>query len=87
MFSDTIPVFDSRTYSGVTNNQYLGAVAITNQPSVQGPIVVSVYLSFNSGGGRAVSIKPEIYYFFLPTTTEPIFWEIGIVQPRQLSEG
>jgi hypothetical protein len=64
-YSTDIPRAGSRTYSGVTNNQYLGSVATTNRfTSLSGPASVNVYAGFNTGGGRAVSIKAEIYYSY-----------------------
>jgi hypothetical protein len=55
-----------RTYSAVTNNQYLGTGIMSTQAytTVFSPMAVNAYISWNSGGGRSCSIKPEFYYSY-----------------------
>lgn len=64
VYSNTAPDTFTRVYPSVTNNQYLGAAVITNLTQIQGPIVVSSYIGYPSGGGRSLSVKPEIYYTY-----------------------
>lgn len=58
-----------RTYNSVTTGQYLGTGIASTQrfTTVFSPMTVNAYLSFNTGGGRAVSVQPEFYYCY----TEP----------------
>lgn len=70
----TNAVQQARTYTGVTNNQYLGTgIASTNRyQQLNSPMTVNAYLSFNTGGGRSVSVHPEFYYCYEePKTNNP----------------
>jgi hypothetical protein len=61
--TNTIPAYGSRVYTGVTNNQYIGSQVTSQQfANVQSPITVNAYISYPSGAGRALSVKPEIYF-------------------------
>lgn len=83
LFVPTIPVQFSRVYTAPTNNQYVGAVAITNQTQIQGPIVVGAYLGVSGGlGSRSMSVRPEIYYSYNNGTNLLGDWE---VEPRALT--
>lgn len=64
VYSNSIPDSFTRVYSSVTTSQYLGAAVITNLTQILGPVVVSSYIGFPSGGGRSLSVKPEIYYTY-----------------------
>lgn len=63
-----------RTYTGVTNNQYLGTGIMSTQAftTVYSPMTVNAYLSFNTGGARAVSVKPEFYYVYTNLATNAV---------------
>ena len=63
--STTQTVGAARTYPAVTNNQYIGVVMSTQRyTTVYSPVLVNAYLGFNTGGGRTVTVKPEIYYSY-----------------------
>lgn len=65
LYITNIPFQFSRVYSSLTNNQYVGAVAITNQLTLSGPIVVSAFLgTFGGSANSAISVRPEIYYSY-----------------------
>lgn len=64
LFINTIPAQFGRVYTGVTANQYVGVVALTNQTQISGTYGSSVYLGYPSGGGNAVSVKMELYYSY-----------------------
>ena len=54
-----------RTYTAVTNNQYIGSQMSTQRFFyVYSPVSVNAYLGYNTGGGRQVSVKAEIYYTY-----------------------
>ena len=62
-FVDTIPAPAVRTYSGMTNGQYIGSVMTTNAfSSLSAPVTVSMYLSKGTAG--SISVHPEIYYTY-----------------------
>ncbi len=83
LYQETIPPAFSRTYTGVTNNQYVGMVwtpfAITNPRS---PIVITAYLG--RSGGSALNVKPEIYFTTDKTNT---IYETNGVQAQNISTG
>lgn len=70
----TNTVQQARTYNAVTTGQYLGTgIASTNRyQQINSPMTVNAYLSFNTGGGRAVTVHPEFYYCYSePGTNGP----------------
>lgn len=65
LYLTNIPRQFSRVYAGLTNNQYVGAVAVTNLTNFSGPVVVSAYLgTFGGSANAAITVKPEIYYSY-----------------------
>jgi hypothetical protein len=58
----------ARTYNNVTNGQYLGFGIMSTQrfTTVYSPMVVNVYLSYDSGASpaRSVTLHPEFYYSY-----------------------
>ena len=65
-YEGNIPAPATRTYTAVTNSQYIGAVISTNTfQSLQGPVYVSAYMQMSGGlGGPTVTVNPEIYYSY-----------------------
>lgn len=58
----------TRTYSGVTNNQYIGATMTTQTfTSVSGPATIEAYLT--KGGSGSATVLPEIYFTIDGTNT------------------
>lgn len=73
----------SRTYTGITNNQYLGGLMTEEKYTrINGPAVLNVYLERTSG--TAVSIKPELYFSY--TGTDGWFGDFD-AQPQAISTG
>lgn len=81
----------TRTYAGVTNNQYLGTGIMSTQAftTVYSPMTVNAYLSFNSGGAKAVSVKPEFYYVYTNLATNAVSNLLGDYDcgPQALTAG
>lgn len=62
LYTNALPAAISvRTYSSLTNGQYLGAVVTpTRYSQVSGPVVVDAYLT--KGAAGSLTVKPEIYF-------------------------
>lgn len=68
-----------RTYAAVTNNQYLGGGIISTQffTQIQSPVTINAYLGLQTGAGRTLTIKPEIYYTYDGGTNLAGDWDCG----------
>jgi hypothetical protein len=78
LFTNTLPGVFTRTYIDPSVGTYLGSTTITNLPSGStfgGPVVVSPYMGFASGGGNALSVQAEIYYSYNQGVTMFGDWE------------
>lgn len=64
-FATTVPFPANRTFTGVTNNQYIGSTVTTNRfQTISGPIVGNTWVFFPSGGGRSLTLHEEIYFSY-----------------------
>lgn len=64
-YSKTIPGFTSRSYTGITNNQYLGTVI--NPVSTfcaNGPDNVNVVMGIDSTNGKTLNVVAETYFTY-----------------------
>jgi hypothetical protein len=62
LYQTTPPPAGSRTYSGVTNNQYLGSCIVTNLTGFSSPMHISSFQRISSTSGKSLSVKCETYY-------------------------
>lgn len=65
-FQGVIPPSAIRSYTAVTNDQYIGSVITTNRFSfLQGPVNVNAWLERAGGlGGPTATVHPELYYSY-----------------------
>jgi hypothetical protein len=80
LYTNDVPENFFRGHTVYSNNQYVGAVAITNlqsQSTIRGPYTISMWIGYASGAGRAVTVKPEIYYSYDYGTNSFGDWDCG----------